>query len=239
MRSSAAQCRLAPPAVRGIESTSAVPLFHDSTARPSRSACLPAVAPRSSIGAEVGLPAVAPRSSIGAEVGRASAIMIAHGCGCWTSGDCGVPPRPGCRTNATWRPSPDHDGPASRDVDGARYRIGCDASVKMPMNPWSSRSDTKASERPSGDHAGASLVPRAKNACSASFDPSSGAIQMRRSLTKATRLPVGAIAGVSPSPSSFGAAAPLVAIDQTCMRGCTALPAGFGCRFPSALQFDP
>ena len=107
------------------------------------------------------------------------------------------------------------------------------------MKLWSSRFDTNASDRPSGDHTGDSLVPRAKNACSAGVDPSSGAIQMRWSLTKATRVPDGATAGVSPSPSSVGAAPPLVAIDQTCMRGCKALPAGFGCRLPSALQFDP
>ena len=80
-------------------------------------------------------------------------------------------------------------------------------AVKMPMKLWSSRFETNASARPSGDHAGDSLVPRAKNACSAGFDPSSGAIQMRRSLHERDRLLRGAIAGASPSPSSIGRAA--------------------------------
>jgi hypothetical protein len=89
----------------------------------------------------------------------------------------------------------------------------------MPMKLWSSRSDTNARRRPSGDHTGASLAPRAKNACSAGFDPSSGAIQIRRSLTNATRLPVGATAGSSPSPTSAGELLPDVGTDQTCIRG--------------------
>ena len=52
------------------------------------------------------------------------------------------------------------------------------ALVKIPMKLWSSRLDTNASRFPSGDQVGDSLEPRAKKACSAGFDPSSGAIQM-------------------------------------------------------------
>src|SRR5450759_4661527 len=104
--------------------------------------------------------------------------MIDQGCGCCTSGERGVPPRPGWRTNTIARPSADQRGSESRDVDAARYRTGWVASVKRPMKLWSSRLETNDSVRPSADHAGDSLVPRAKNACSAGFDPSIGAIQI-------------------------------------------------------------
>src|SRR3954469_24666881 len=106
------------------------------------------------------------------------------------------------------------------------------------MKLWSSRSETNASAFPSGDQDGDSLEPRAKNACSAGAPPSIGGIQIRLALTNATRSPAGAIAGSSPSPSSFGAP-PVVAIDQICTRGCVALAAGFGCRLPSAGQLAP
>src|SRR5262249_53164895 len=100
-------------------------------------------------------------------------------------------------------------------------------------------SETNASERPSGDHAGDSPVPRAKNAGSAGLEPSSGAIQIRRSCTNATRSPVGAIAGSSPSPRSFGDASPAVAIENTCIRAATGTLVGFGCTLPSAGQLAP
>src|SRR5712691_4738503 len=53
-----------------------------------------------------------------------SPTQIAHGDGGSSSGDRGTPPRPGWRTNAIALPSGDHVGTRSRDVDGARYRIG-------------------------------------------------------------------------------------------------------------------
>src|SRR5882672_1385424 len=53
-----------------------------------------------------------------------SPTQIAQGSGCRSSGDRGTPPRPGRRTNAIDVPSGDHVGARSRDVDGARYRIG-------------------------------------------------------------------------------------------------------------------
>ena len=74
------------------------------------------------------------------------------------------------------------------------------------MKLWSPRFETNASVRPSGDHAGDWLVPRAKNAASAGFgfEPSIGTNQIRRSRTHATRIPSGAIAGSSHSPRSVG-----------------------------------
>src|SRR5438093_871683 len=103
------------------------------------------------------------------------------------------------------------------------------------MRLWSPRFETKASVRPSGDHAGDSLAPRAKNAASAGFDPSSGAIQIRRLFTKATRVLSGATCGSSPSPRSFGEP-PATGTDHTCILGWIGLLAGLG---GSPARLDP
>ena len=106
------------------------------------------------------------------------------------------------------------------------------------MKPWSSRFDTKARVCPSGDQVGDSLVPLAKNACSAGFDPSRGAIQILLSTVNATRRPPGATAGSSPSPISLGGP-PEAATAQTCIFGWRGLLDGSGTRLPSAGQFAP
>ena len=54
----------------------------------------------------------------------ASATMTFHGFSNRASGDRGVPPVPGCRRNAIFRPSGDQSGNVSLDVDGAMKRIG-------------------------------------------------------------------------------------------------------------------
>src|SRR6266513_2767681 len=84
-RSSAAQWRLTPPAVRGIESTSAAPL--------DQAMCVAACGPFVVL-----------------------LTKMDHGCGCCVSVEPGVPPRPGCRTNASAWLSGDHSGVESRDV---------------------------------------------------------------------------------------------------------------------------
>ena len=90
-----------------------------------------------------------------------SATRICHGDGSFrASGRRGAPPVPGWRRNAIFRPSADQAGEVSRDVEAAMNRIGS-PDVYNPMKLWSVRSDTNASVRPSGDHAGDSLVPRA------------------------------------------------------------------------------
>src|SRR6185295_15480809 len=61
-----------------------------------------------------------------------SATSISHGASLRESGDCGVPPVPGWRRNTIFRPSGDHDGSASREVEGAMNRIGC-PGVNNPM----------------------------------------------------------------------------------------------------------
>src|SRR5436190_461939 len=80
-----------------------------------------------------------------------------------------------------------------------------------------------------------SLAPRAKNAASAGFDASIGAIQIRRLLTNATRLLSGATCGSSPSPRSFGGP-PAIETDHTCILGWLELLAGFGA---STTRLDP
>ena len=73
----------------------------------------------------------------------ASATRIAHGASIRFNGDCGVPPTPGCRRNASLFPSGDHIGIESRDVDGATNRIARPGE-NNPMKLWSARSDTNA-----------------------------------------------------------------------------------------------
>src|SRR5438045_6923511 len=95
-------------------------------------------------------------ASSGAET---SATMIDHDCCGSSSGERGVPPAPGERTKAIFRPSIDHTGSSSRVVFGLIYRIGCPC-VKRPMKLWSPRFDTNASVFPSGDQIGEPLEPR-------------------------------------------------------------------------------
>src|SRR5436190_12916471 len=131
-----------------------------------------------------------------------SATSISHGDSIGAIGDCGVPPIPGCRRKTIFFPSGDHEGSESREVEGAMNRTGC-PDVKMPMKLWSVRSEINAMDFPSGDHRGASLVPRTKNACCAPVDPSIGTIQIFFSRESATRELSGEIAGLSPSTSNF------------------------------------
>ena len=53
-----------------------------------------------------------------------SAIITSHGESVRASGERGVPPVPGWRKNAIFRPSADQAGCESREVDGAMNRIG-------------------------------------------------------------------------------------------------------------------
>ena len=124
-------------------------------------------------------------------------------------------------------------------MDGARYRIGWSVPVNSAMKLWSPRSDTNASVRPSGDHAGDSLVPRAKNADSAGFDPSIGAIQIRLVLHERHAIAVGRNRRLVALRRAASAQPPAVGTDQTCIFGWIGTAAGSGSRLPSAGQFDP
>src|SRR5215510_14995838 len=103
------------------------------------------------------------------------------------------------------------------------------------MNEWSPRFETKA-RRPSGDQVGDPASPRAKKYRLAGVAPSTGADQIARSLTKATRSLFGEMLGSSPSPRSFGSP-PANGTVQTCTLICTGPSIGLT---PTVLsKFEP
>src|SRR5215831_8561556 len=61
---------------------------------------------------------------VSARVDPISATMRLHGVSFRAIGDRGVPPVPGWRRNAIFRPSIDQTGCVSRDVEGAMNRTG-------------------------------------------------------------------------------------------------------------------
>src|SRR5436190_12063338 len=91
--------------------------------------------------------------------GEISATITSHLDSVLANGDRGVPPFPGWRRKAILRPSTDHTGCVSRDVEGAIKRIGW-SGINRPMKLWSVRFETNASVLPSGDHVGDSILPR-------------------------------------------------------------------------------
>ena len=131
----------------------------------------------------------------------------------------GVPPRPGMPHERHLAASADHAKSASRDVevDTIADRLLCgredaDEAVIVAVGHERERACRPAT-RP---------AIRSRRARRTPAPP----VSIRRSArsrsacrcTNATRSPAGAIAGSSPSPSSFGAAPPAVATDHTCMR---------------------
>src|SRR2546430_17383958 len=94
-----------------------------------------------------------------------SATTIFHGKSTRASGERGVPPVPGWRRKAILRPSADHAGNESREVEGATKRIDRSTPVNNPIKLWSPRLEPNASVFPSVDHVGDSLERAASNAC--------------------------------------------------------------------------